>query len=262
MTEGGSRASRRAAEEARELADVAATFTKASHPHLWDDLPPQESSVVRLDDPTADLDRRGAEWGYMFTNYDLADVARFAAGLAQAESEAWADDEPHVATRAYEARRFLLADRLMHWAVPWLDAVGRCYPSLREEAHSSRDVLLALGDRHRPAPVLSGPEGLHAPGEDGFGPVTVDESLTERCLSLWSGAVVMRSTIRSLLADAEAERSLGAALEADTRRDLAFLYEVTGVRWRGLAREHPGTERLWLDLAARAARTAAEWTSG
>ena len=36
----------------------------------------------------------------------------------------------------------LTSDRLIHWAVPWLDAAGRCYPSHRHRAHQARDVLL------------------------------------------------------------------------------------------------------------------------
>ncbi len=187
-------------------------------------LPPAtEAEVVRFYDPGPDLDRRAGAWGHRLPGHHFAELARFAAALATAEAEAWQRDEPHVATRAYEDRRFLVGDRIVHWVMPWLDAEG---------AIAARDLLLELGDLHRPAPA--GGEGAAPPGEDAFGPLAVEAPLADRVRSLWSGIV------------------LGARLATPE------LYEQASARWRSLAAAHPGTAGLWRDLAARAAGTAVE----
>lgn len=219
----------------------------------WDDVPPTEFDVVGFD-PTGDLERRTRAWGHILPDLGVAELCRFAAGLALAEADGWRDDHPQLATRAYEDRRFLVSDRILHWAVPWLDMAGRCVPSIRTSALEVRDELLDIADALRPAPVLvAGSEGLHLPGEDSYGP-TSDMGLgTLRC-----GVLLLRATIRSLTGDPQRSRSL---LESDLAEDsfretFATLFDVACARWRGVATLHPGSAQLWLDLAARAERTA------
>lgn len=151
-------------------------------------------------DPGEDLDRRGRWWSHRFPSDRLPDVLAFGVALAAAEGDAWSADDPVVATRAFEDRRFLLSDRLIHWVVP-LTYTTR-------GAASIRDGLLSLGDRLRVAPLLTGDEGIHPPGEDSYGP-------------------------------------LGTAL---------LLELGPPERWIRLQASHPGTARLWRDLAVRARR--------
>lgn len=190
----------------------------------WADSPASEKSIVVFYDPHADLERRGLVWGHRFGDDSLSSLAMFAAGLCHAEADAWESDSPDVSTRAYEDRRFLLGDRIIHWAVPWLDAVG---------ARQDRDFLLELGDEMKVAPLLPGREGLQASGEDSFGPVDKGPGVIE---SLWSGAVVL-----------------------DPPPDPAGHYRTAASRWEALAAAHPGSAQLWTDLAARASDTAARF---
>lgn len=228
------------------------------------DVAPVEAAVVALYDPGADLRRRAGLWGYPLASEDLADLARFAAALSSTEAEAWSADDPVTATRALEARRFLVADRVIHWAVPWLDQIGRCYPASRGPAHDARAVLLELGDEHRLAPAIVSGEGLFLPGEDSYGPESPDVPLAQLLTSLWSGGVLLDATLRSMTGDRNAGR---AGLEIllsrpDLATDLAHLYRAYAARWRSLATAHPGTARLWSDLAQRANRTAARLSAG
>ncbi|MDH4117688.1 MAG: hypothetical protein OEX04_19345 [Acidimicrobiia bacterium] len=124
---------------------------------------PTEGSVVGTQ-VLADLERRARRWGHRFESAGLGELCLFAAGLAVAEAEAWERDDPTVATRAFEDRRFLASDRIVWWAVPWALAHQ---PEVAE-------ILLELGERLRLAPALTGSEGLVPPGEDAFGPVDVD----------------------------------------------------------------------------------------
>jgi hypothetical protein len=222
------------------------------------ELPPSEAAVVRFYDPGEDLQRRAGRWGYQLGLADLSDLARFAAALARAEARAWADDEPHIATRALEDRRFLVGDRILHWAVPYLDAIGRCYPEMREHAHADRDDLLQLGDTMRPAPALVGREGMSVPGEDTFGPLDRRSPLPEHLLSVWSGLVVLGATLRSMRGMPLKERRVEETWLEDPRfrADLTTLYELAGLRWTRLAESHSGTARLWVDLSDRAQATA------
>ena len=254
-----SEAAATASAEARSWASITEEWEPAGHQRMWDDLPPVEGSVVRYYQPDEDLDRRAGFWGYQFHERDLSDLCRLGAALARAEAEAWERDEPHIATRAYADRRFLLGDRLLHWAVPWLDAAGRCYPAERASAEPARLTLLELGDRLRPAPVLTaGTEGLFAAGEDSYGPLEPPAPLPDFLLSVWSGRVVMRSTLESLGGMPLEERAVPVAWLTDPERSahLNVMYDVAAARWHRVAQEHPGSARLWLDLAARAARTA------
>lgn len=217
----------------------------------WDDVPPTEADVVAFFDPAGDLARRAGSWGHQLPDASLSSLASFGAGLAMAEAQAWERDEPHVATRAYADRRFLLGDRVLHWAIPWLDTAGRCYAEYRDTAHRSREVLLRLGDRLRPVPDLGSTEGTAPPGEDALGPLTIDVPLGDWVRSLWSGAVILDATVRSMI---------GGGGELDLagpgRADVAMLFTVAAARWTTLAAAHPGSARLWRDLAARAESTA------
>ena len=161
-------------------------------------LPVAREWTVTGFDPYEDLNRRGRWWSHRFPSDRLPDVLAFGVALSAAEGGAWRSNDPVVATRAFEDRRFLLSDRLIHWVVPMTFVSGG--------ADSIRDGLLALGDRLRVAPLLTGDEGLHPPGEDSFGPLA--------------------SSLHLDLGPAD--------------------------RWIGLQRAHPGTARLWRDLAARA----------
>ncbi|NNL70826.1 MAG: hypothetical protein HKO70_12780 [Acidimicrobiia bacterium] len=254
-----SEAAAAAAREAAIWAELASEWVPERHPDLWDDLPPTEAAVVRFYQPDEDLARRAGYWSYQPARWDLAGLCWFGAALARTEADAWESDDPHVATRAYADRRFLLGDRLLHWAVPWLEAAGRCYGSEREIAGGAEEHLLALGDQMRPAPALStGTEGLMAPGEDSYGAVALTRPLTDYLLSVWSGRVVMASTVASLSAGTVATRMIPEdwLAEPDQRMVLSTMYSVAAARWRRLAADHAGSARLWLDLAERADRTA------
>ena len=157
----------------------------------------REEDVTRFD-PTEDLRRRSGWWGHHIGSPRLLDVVAFGVALADAEERAWSESDPTVATRAYADRRFLFGDRIVHWVVP--------LTFTRASGAALRGELLALGDTLRPAPALTGSEGLHPPGEDAYGPTT---------------------------------------------RPLSIELEPPQV-WLRLAAAHPGTARLWLDLAARA----------
>jgi hypothetical protein len=220
--------------------------------------PPATERDVTGFDPAGDLARRAARWGYELPDESLGALARLTAGLAAAEAAAWREDRPHHATRAYEDRRFLVSDRIVHWAVPWLDAAGRCHPAVRDEAMAARDLLLDLGENLRVAPDLAGSEGLSPPGEDAFGPVEAPGGLEARLGGLGSGVVVFAATITSLRGSPVASPAIEASWlsEPGFRRDLAFLYEAASARWRALAASRPGSARLWLDLGARAEATA------
>jgi hypothetical protein len=195
-----------------------------------DDPAPSEAAVAGFD-PSADLSRRATRWGHRLAGPDLGELCRFAAGLAIAEAEGWEADDPTVATRAYEDRRFLAGDRMVAWAVPWADAVG---------APEVGDLLLDLGDRLRLAPALVGHEGMVLPGEDSHGPVAPDRPWPDWLRSVLSGVV------------------LTGPLRADPGRgpELERVYRAASRRWADLAGAHPGTGLLWSDLSARAARTA------
>ncbi len=159
-----SNASERAHVEAGRWAELAGHWTTQT---------PTEQEVMVIYNPGSDLGRRAGEWGHQLTGHDLGSIALFAAALAQTEGDAWDDGTFDLALRAYEARRFLLNDRIIHWAVPWLMAVG-----------GERDALflLDLGDEMRVEPALTGREGLVVRGEDSFGPL-------DQTGGVWSGWV-------------------------------------------------------------------------
>lgn len=230
-------ASEAARAEAVSWLGIAGRWNEPGLSAAGDGRAPTEVATVVFYDPAPDLDRRGHIWGHRFERHDLAAIARFAAALADTEADAWESDHPDIATRAYEARRLLVGDRLIHWAVPWLDAMDRRHPEHVAAARADRDLLLWMGDEMRVAPEALRAEGLVVPDQDSYGPVAVDVPLGELLLSLWSGLVLF-----------------GASTQDDPR--LPDLYTEAVTRWGTLAVQHPGSAALWLDLAARAEETA------
>jgi len=206
---------------------------------------PSEKEVVRYFDPALDLGKRAARWGNELPDHRLTTLARFAAGLAVAEAEAWEQGKADVAVRAYADRRHLAGDRLIHWAVPWLIAVAEAHPGVSQSAEGAAQILLEIGDSLRPAPTLSGTEGLYPPGEDAFGPLAIERPVGEYLYSLWSGVALVGSGSVQVTADApEAARDWEA---------LANGYRRASRIWDRFALRHPGTGALWRDLALRAA---------
>lgn len=253
-----SSAAEAATEEAKTWIDLSNQWQADAHFHVWADVPGSELAVIALYDPAKDLGRRMASWSYPVADLDFSDVACFASGLAQAESDAWANDQPHVATRAYAERRFLVGDRILHWAIPWFDAIERSHPDRAHDASDTKAQLLAIGDRMRPAPALTGSEGLVVPGFDGYGPLTPDVPLNEFLLSLWSGSLLTRGDIASSRNSHVDHRYLHSdwLKDPELRSGLTNHYNRAALRWESMAVVHPGTAQLWLDLASRARNTA------
>ena len=186
-------------------------------------LPATELAVTGFD-PIQDLERRTSGWFHRLPDYGLSSLAMFAAGLAQSEADAWDKEDPSVATRALSDRRFLLGDRIVHWAIPWTVSFGSLDLESGPEAVAVVEGLLALGDQHRVAPALTGTEGLFPPGHDSVGPLQDElDTTTSLCGWFFGPGVVEESAFES-----------AAAL------------------WDDLADRHPGSARLWLDYAERA----------
>ncbi|MBT8191926.1 MAG: hypothetical protein KJP22_00850, partial [Acidimicrobiia bacterium] len=101
-------------------------------------------------------------------------------------------------------------------------------------------------------------EGLFAPGEDGYGPIEPPAPLPDFMLSVWSGRVVMKATLDSLGSGSLPDRVVPPEWLDDPEMSglLRVMYEVAAPRWERIATEHPGSARLWLDLAERARQTA------
>ena len=239
--------------EAEKWAAVAARWHPDRNAEIWADVPARETAVIPEVDPGADLGRRALRWGYPMERGDLSDLALFAAALATTEGEAWEAGNGSLATQAYEDRRFLAGDRIVPWAVPWLRAVARCFPSNREDATAAGVALLDMGERHRLAPALAGSEGLVAPGHDGYGPHDEPVGLARRLGSLWGGMVVFHRSLCSLTGDKVSRGEWPQSPEADDA--VATWYEVAAARWERLAEHYPGTATYWLDLAARSLAT-------
>ncbi len=247
-----------AAAESATWANIAVRWSAESNFDVWQDLPGAEALVIPDVDVRDDLERRARRWGYRLADGDLGDVAMFAAALARAEADAWAADDGVLATQAYEDRRFLAADRIVPWAVPWLLAASRCFPDLRTDASETAAALLRIGEQHRLAPSLAGNEGLRLPGHDGYGPAGQPGELTDRICSLWGGLVVFRRSLISISGEEIGARRPEARwfTDVELRGNIATWYEIGAARWRCLAEQHPGTGAYWLDLARRASETA------
>lgn len=230
-----------------EIHDLARHLAEA----VTDPLP-DERAVTGVD-VADDLARRADRWGHRMPDTGLAELARFAAALAVTEAEAWERDDAIVATRAFEDRRFLFSDRIVHWAVPWADVAGRCHPDARSHGDRLRDLLLDLGERLRPAPLLTGPEGLHPPGEDAYGPLEGSADLAGSLRSLHCGTVIFDATVWSMTDSTQGRKFHEVQLtEPELRSNLVALFENAAARWNRMANEQPGTERLWRDLSRRA----------
>lgn len=201
------------------IADLAQVLTRG------DDVVQTELTTTGFD-PSQDLDRRTEPWAHSLADHTLASLSRFAAGLAEAEAEGWEENAGSVATRALEGRRFLLGDRIVHWAVPWLVSLGVAEPASGPEALAVVERLLDLGDRHRPAPALTGSEGLFPPGCDSIGEIP-------------SGLDVTTFANGWLFADPRSE--VGPEP-----------FAAAAALWTELADSHPGTAQLWQDMATRA----------
>jgi len=200
-----------------------------------------EVEVVGFYDPAKDLDTRAARWGYELPDHHLGSLCRFAAGLAAAEADAWESGPPDIAASAFGERRHLVADRIIHWAVPWLAAAADLDPA----AGRALDAILDIGDALRPASEGSGGEGAYLPGHDAFGPLPsgkLDEAFLS---SLWSGGVFVRR--RFDIDDDSVRADPGERAEA---------FRALATRWEDLADRHQGSAALWADLGARARNTA------
>lgn len=239
-------ATERSHAEARYWSGIAKRWARQEAPAIWEDRPPTEKAVIRYFDPVEDLAGKARRSGYRLEDATLPSLALFAAELAESEGHHWANGDADLATRSYEARRFLVGDRIIHWAVPWLDAVGRCYHDFREDAHADRDVVLEIADEMRVEPVVPGQEGLVLEGEDVFGRTEPMDQTEGWLASLWSGHLMLDATWASL-------RSEGHEPASEA---LSLLYEAAASRWRGVAGRHAGSAQIWLDLSTRASRTA------
>lgn len=242
--------------EARAWIAVAVATERDTHDIIWADVAPIESAVIRGPDPRADLDRRTSPWGWELDGAGLGELARFAAALARAEAEAWDGGDGPTATRAYADRRFLAADRILPWAIPWLDTSGRCYPFAREALHGARDELLRIGEALRTAPALGSGEGLTPPGQDGYAAIDIG-GIEDRLLSLLGGVLVFRRTMESIVGGPIGTRAEGIEYVLEHERDaLVHLYEAAVGRWARFAELFPGTAQNWRELGQRAEMTA------
>lgn len=221
-------------EEARRWIEVADRWGPTV---LWEDRPPTEKAVVVFFDPSEDLAKRAEKWSHELTDSALRSLARFAAALADAEGRHWESGDADLATRVYEARRFLVGDRIIHWAVPWLDAVVRCYPEFSDAAGADRDFLLDVGDEMRVEPLIPDREGMVVKGEDSLGRVAMVGGMERWVSSVWSGRVSMGVEVQ---------------LAPD---EMAGLYMQSARHWTDLAATNPGSAQIWTDLAERASRT-------
>jgi hypothetical protein len=259
-----SEAARSARSEAAGWLEVVSILQEESPHAASEDVPPTEAAVVDSFDPLDDLRRRAGTWGFRITDGNLGELATFGAALAVTEAESWEADQPHVATRAYAERRFLLGDRILHWAVPWLDSASRWYSRALPKSERARRTLLELGERLRPAPALVGAEGLTPPGEDAYGPIEGGPDVGERLTSVHGGVLLFQVVMQSLTGRPVEHRSEIAQhlADASVRQAIATHYQAAEKRWLRVADAYLGSARLWQDLAVRAGRTAELLRSG
>ena len=206
----------------------------------WDDLRPVEVAVVEVYNPAFDLQRRADKWSHKFKAGELPELLRFLAGLALIEAESWESDNPEIATQAIAERRFFFGDRVVHWAIPWLESVRIWDRSRSELANDVQHRLLELGELHRPNPELVDTEGMTAPGEDLFGPLK-----TPPPTSLLAGVVVLDKAL-------SAWGSSRSSIHGDVPEGYHSWRETCAERWETLRASHEGTGALWRDLSARA----------
>lgn len=211
---------------------------------------PYELGIVGGFDPTRALVSVMEQWDYRPRTLLLPELVRFGGYLAAISADAAENSDVATARRARTARRRLLADRIVHWAVPWLDAIVRSEPEVAMAAREARDILLGLAETHRAAPVPEGSEGLLVPGFDGYGPIHTD--LADTLSTLRCGDVLGEPVLESIGLGLS-----GYTLPLTTNQALALGRHFLTVqqRWDYLAGRAPGSSQYWRDLAGRARLT-------
>lgn len=207
---------------------------------------PIEVAIVGGFDPADLLQAAMALWDFRPRTLHLPEILRFGSYLAAIRADAKLVGDERVATRSNVALRRLLADRIVHWAVPWLDAIVRSEPAVAAMARDARDVLLRLGEEHRAAPVPEGSEGLLVPGFDGYGPVHAE--LGDALATLRCGDVLGEPVLRQI----GLVGPLTVPLTPHQSLALGRHFELVQQRWDLLASRYPGSEQYWRDLAGRA----------
>lgn len=212
---------------------------------------PYELGIVGGFDPTRVLVATMEQWEYRPRTLLLPELVRFGGYLAAISADASMSGDETTARRSRAARRRLLADRIIHWAVPWLDAIVRSEPEVAASAREARDLLLELAETHRAAPVPEGSEGLLVPGFDGYGPIHTD--LAEALATLRCGDVLGAPVLEMI-----GLGLTGYSMPLTTRQALALGRHFVTVqqRWDYLAGRAPGSSQYWRDLAGRARNTA------
>lgn len=207
---------------------------------------PHELGIVGGFDPTRLLLAAMDRWHYKPRSFDLPELARFGAYLAAIATDAAACGDDNAATRARVALRRLLADRVLHWAVPWLDAIVRSEPQVAAQARDARDMFLDLAEQHRAAPVPEGSEGLMVPGFDGYGPMNIE--LGAALSTLRCGDVLGEP----LLSDIGVSWPIAMPLTPADAMALGRHFLTVQQRWDQLAGRFPGSAQYWRDLSGRA----------
>lgn len=212
---------------------------------------PYELGIVGGFDPTRALVSTMEKWDYRPRTLLLPELSRFGGYLAAISADASMSGDETVARRARIARRRLLADRVVHWAVPWLDAIVRSEPEVAASAREARDLLLGLAETHQAAPVPEGSEGLLVPGFDGYGPIHTD--LGDSLATLRCGDVLGEPVLESI-----GLGLTGYTIPLTPHQALALGRHFLTVqqRWDYLAGRAPGSSQYWRDLAGRARLTA------
>ncbi len=207
---------------------------------------PIERTIVGGFDPTRLLVAAMDRWDYRPRTFHLPELARFGSYLAAVHADAIASGDNRLATGSKAALRRLLADRVLHWSVPWLDAIVRSEPPAAALARDARDLLLSLAETHRAAPVPEGSEGLLVPGFDGYGPVETD--LADSLATLRCGDVLGLPVLQAIGVSGP------VTVPLSTHHALALGRHFLTVeqRWDHLAGRFPGSAQYWRDLAGRA----------
>ncbi len=211
---------------------------------------PHELGIVGGFDPTRVLVSSMEQWDYRPRSLTLPELARFGGYLAAISADATTRGDDAGARRADIVRRRLLADRVVHWAVPWLDAIVRSEPAVAAAAQEARNLLLGLAETHQAAPVPKGSEGLLVPGFDSYGPINTD--LSDSLATLRCGDVLGRPVLESI---GLGINGYAVPLTAHQALALGRHFMTVQRRWDYLAGRAPGSSQYWRDLAGRARLT-------